>query len=59
MDGIGNIQVNKVNNYGKWSLQYRIVIKLSNLRSNYDMLIIIAKVIGGSVIITGKGRDVI
>jgi LAGLIDADG endonuclease len=56
MDGDGSIQVN---HWRKQSLQYRLVIKLSNLTSNYNMLIKIAKVIGGSVIITGKGRDVI
>ena len=56
MDGDGNIQVN---HWRKQSLQYRLVIKLSNLVSNYNMLIIIAKVIGGSVRITGKGKDVI
>lgn len=56
MDGDGNIQVN---HWRKQSIQYRLVIKLSNLRSNYNMLIKIAKVIGGSVRITGKGKDVI
>ena len=56
MDGDGSIQVN---HWRKQSLQYRLVIKLSNLRSNYNMLIKIAKVIGGSVIRTRKGKDVI
>ena len=56
MDGDGSIQVN---HWGKQSLQYRLVIKLSNLTSNYNMLIIIAKVVGGSVMITGRGKDVI
>jgi hypothetical protein len=56
MDGDGSIQVN---HWRKKSLQYRLVIKLSNLISNYNMLIKIAKVIGGSVKITGKGKDVI
>ena len=68
MDGDGSIQVN---HWRKLSLQYRLVIKLSNLTSsrarservregtNYKMLINIAKVIGGSVRITGKGKDVI
>jgi len=51
MDGNGSIQVNHCRNK---SLQYRFVIKLSNLISNYNMLIKIAKVIGGSVRITGK-----
>jgi hypothetical protein len=56
MDGDGSIQVNHCR---KQSLQYRLVIKLSNITSNYNMLIRIAKVIGGSVRITGKGEDVI
>jgi len=56
MDGDGSIQVN---HWRKQSLQYRLVIKLSNLTSNYNMLIKIAKVIGGSVMITGKGKDII
>jgi len=56
MDGDGSIQVN---HWRKLSLQYRLVIKLSNLKSNYKMLILIAKVIGGTVKITGKGKDVI
>ena len=51
MDGDGSIQVN---HWRKQSLQYRLVIKLSNLISNHNMLIKIAKVIGGSVKITGK-----
>lgn len=56
MDGDGSIQVN---HWRLQSLQYRLVIKLSNITSNYNMLIKIAKVIGGSVRITGKGKDVI
>ena len=56
MDGDGSIQVN---HWRKQSLQYRLVIKLSNIKSNYDMLIEIAKVVGGTVRITGKGEDVI
>lgn len=56
MDGDGSIQVNQ---WRKKSLQYRLVIKLSNTPSNYDMLIKIAKVIGGSVMITGNSEDVI
>jgi hypothetical protein len=56
MDGDGSIQVN--HSCKKW-LQYRLVIKLSNLKSNYRMLIKIAKIIGGNVKITGKGSDVI
>jgi hypothetical protein len=56
MDGDGSIQVN---HWRGQSLQYRLIIKLSNLKSNYNMLIEIAKVIGGTVRITGKGADVI
>lgn len=56
MDGDGSIQVN---HWRKLSLQYRLVVKLSNLTSNYNMLVKIAKVIGGNVQITGKNKDVI
>lgn len=56
MDGDGSIQVN---HWRSKSLQYRLIIKLSNLPSNYNMLVLIAKVIGGHVRITGKGADVI
>lgn len=56
MDGDGSIQVN---HWRRQSLQYRLVIKLSNIKSNYNMLIEIAKVIGGTVRITGKEADVI
>jgi len=57
MDGDGSIQVNHLR---KHSLQYRLIIKLSNIKSNFNMLIKIAKVIGGTVRITGKGNtDVI
>lgn len=50
MDGDGSIQVN---HWREQSLQYRLIIKLSNTKSNNNMLIIIAKVIGGTVRITG------
>ena len=56
MDGDGSIQVN---HWRGQSLQYRLIIKLSNLKSNYNMLIEIAKVVGGTVKITGKGAEVI
>lgn len=56
IDGEGSIQVN---HWRKQSLQYRLVIKLSNLKSNYNMLVEIAKVVGGTVRITGKKADVI
>lgn len=56
MDGDGSIQVNHWHNK---CLQYRLIIKLSNLRSNYNMLVKIAKVIGGTVSVTSKHADVI
>lgn len=56
MDGDGSIQVN---HWRMQSLQYRLVIKLSNLKSNYSMLVEIAKVIGGTVRVTGKESNVI
>lgn len=46
MDGDGSIQVN---HWRKQSLQYRLVIKLSPLKSNIDMLTLISQEIGGSV----------
>lgn len=58
MDGDGSIQVNHWRNK---FLQFRLVIKLSNISTNYNMLIKIAKVIGGTVQIIGsnKGKDVL
>ena len=56
MDGGGSIQVN---HWRRKSLQYRLVIKLSNLPANYNMLLEIAKVIGGTVRIIRKDADVI
>ena len=56
MDGNGSIQVN---HWRKLSLQYRLIIKLSNFKSNYKMLVKISKVIGGSVRITDKNKNVI
>jgi len=56
MDGEGSIQVN---HWRKQSLQFRLIIKLSNIVSNYNMLMNIAKVIGGTVRTTGKKKDVI
>jgi len=46
MDGDGSIQVN---HWREKSLQYRLVIKLKYDALNYDMLILIAKNIGGYV----------
>jgi hypothetical protein len=56
MDGDGSIQIN---HWRKKNLQYRLIIKLSNLKSNYNMLIEIAKVIGGTVRIEKKEKNVI
>jgi len=56
MDGDGSIQVN---HWRAQSLQYRLIIKLSNLKSNYNMLVEIAKVLGGTVRITANSKDVI
>lgn len=56
MDGDGSIQVN---HWRKQYLQYRLVIKLSNLNHNYVMLIKIAKVIGGTVRIVNNKNDVL
>lgn len=56
MDGDGSVQVNCLR---KKSLQYRLIIKLSYLYSNYNMLIEIAKVIGGTVRTINNGKNVI
>ena len=56
MEGDGSIQVNHWRN--KY-LQYRLVIKLANLKANYDMLVRIAKVVGGTVRIANHDEDVI
>jgi hypothetical protein len=56
MDGQGNIQVNHKR---KKSLEYRFIIKLNNLKSNYNMLINIAKTIGGNVWIVNNNKEVI
>lgn len=56
MDGDGSIQVN---HWHKKSLEYRLIIKLSYLISNYNMLIQISKVIGGRVRIVEKNKSVI
>jgi hypothetical protein len=45
MDGKGRIQVNR----GKKLLQYRLIINLSNSEYNLNMLILIAKIVGGTV----------
>ena len=51
MDGNGDIQINHL---GKKSLLYRLTIKFNNTKLNYNMLIKIAKVIGGKVMIVNK-----
>ena len=56
MDGVGNIQVNRLK---MENLQYRLIIKLNNLDGNYDMLLTIAKVIGGSVKFVNDKKEVI
>lgn len=56
MDGDGSIQVNHLR---MKSLQYRLVIKLNNLESNYIMLMSIAKTIGGIVRIVNNKKEVI
>jgi|SRR5208282_4349752 len=56
MDGNGNIQVNHLNSK---SLQYRLVIKLSNSEYNYNILLKIAKNIGGVVIIVKNKQEVL
>jgi len=56
MDGDGSIQVN---HWRKQYLQYRLIIKLDNFKSNFDMLIKIAKVIGGNVKIVNSQKEVI
>lgn len=43
MDGNGNIQINMGK---KKSLEYRLILKLNSLKSNYNLLINIVKVIG-------------
>ncbi len=56
MDGDGSIQVN---HWQMRSLQYRLLIKLSNIESNFNMLISIAKTIGGTVRIVNNSKEVI
>ena len=56
MDGDGSIQVNHLR---MKSLQYRLIIKLNYLESNHNMLLIIAKTIGGIVRIVNNKKEVI
>jgi len=55
MDGKGNIQINKK----KKKLLFRLIIKLNYTKANFDMLIIIAKVISGTVKIINQKKEVI
>jgi LAGLIDADG endonuclease len=56
MDGDGSIEVNHCH---MKSLQYRLIIKLSYLESNYNMLLNIARIIGGVVRIVNNKKEVI
>jgi hypothetical protein len=56
MDGKGSIQVN---HWHMKSLQYRLIIKLSNFQDNHTMLLKIAKIIGGTVRIVNNKKEVI
>lgn len=56
MDGKGDIQVNRRNNK---SLEYRLIINLNLSKYNFNLLVTIAKVIGGKVIIANKGNKVL
>ena len=56
MDGNGSIQVN---HWRMKCLQYRLIIKLNYMKKNYDMLLIIAKTIGGIVRIVNNKKEVI
>ena len=56
MDGDGSIQVN---HWRKKYLQYRLIIKLSNLKSNEKMLKLISKYIGGKVYYEKKNKEII
>lgn len=60
MDAYGSIQVNCFNkNINKNTLDYRLFLKLKNIKSNYNMLINIAKVLNGLVIVINNKKDVI
>lgn len=61
MDGDGSIQTNYwVSKDKKYkSIQYRMIIQLKNLPSNYKMLVEISKILKGSVRILNKSEKVI
>lgn len=56
MDGNGSIQVN---HWRKLYLQYRLIIKLKNTKSNYNMLKLFKPIIGGNVKIVSNNKFVI
>jgi|SRR5947209_8911435 len=56
MDGKGCIQINQK---GKKSLQYRLIISLINTKLNYNMLLYITKIIKGKVFIIKNNKEVI
>ena len=56
MDGDGSIQVN---HRRERSLQFRMVIKLSNVPSNYRMLTQINSLVGGKVRVEASGKIVV
>lgn len=55
-EGDGSIQVN---HWRKKKLQYRLIIKLKNLDSNYNMLVLISKVLKGRILRSIKNDTVI
>ena len=61
MDGDGSIQTNYWVSKDKKSksIQYRMIIQLKNLPSNYKMLVEISKILKGSVRILNKSEKVI
>lgn len=56
MDGNGNIQIN---HYKYKYLQFRLIIKLENNHSNYQILFKISKIIGGKIQIINKKKLII
>ncbi len=49
----------QVNYWRAQSLQYRLIIKLSNLKSNYNMLVKIVKILEETIRIIANSKDVI
>lgn len=56
IDGDGSIQVN---HWRKLNLQYRLIIKLKNTKSNYNMLKLFIPLIGGNVKLVSNNNFVI